>query len=312
MDDVQNSAGSAIPQQPANQSVASKGSGRLTEILAYGVIVLAIAIGLYVWFVFTPPEKGTVFNIVQNDAVIVPSDVPIDENVPKPVDENKNVLKKCSELKGFACSDKSECKAKLLDSNDSTACCSKDCVKLEILKNCSDGTALKSCSTNLPFYCNETVQLIEKCSECGCSSGKICDSSSGKCNLKPEPQISLQKFAVDINKVEQTGNIVVPAKLEYTLRIAASSDNNISYISVVDSNPYNNFESDIFECYKQPYCETRFKIIESLEGKTDFNASIFDSVGKKLDVNKTVTVSGVCGNHKCDSSESKSICPTDC
>ena len=45
-------------------------------------------------------------------------------------------------------------------------------------QKCSDGTPYNQCSTNKPSYC-ENGNLINKCSTCGCPSGKQCQSNGG-------------------------------------------------------------------------------------------------------------------------------------
>jgi chemotaxis protein histidine kinase CheA len=51
-------------------------------------------------------------------------------------------------------------------------------------QKCSDGTLYNQCSVNKPFYC-EAGNLINKCSTCGCPSGKQCQSN-GSCTISPQ------------------------------------------------------------------------------------------------------------------------------
>lgn len=46
---------------------------------------------------------------------------------------------------------------------------------------CNDGTVVQRCSNKKPFYCTATLQLIEKCSLCGCPSGHDCNAYTEKC-----------------------------------------------------------------------------------------------------------------------------------
>jgi hypothetical protein len=53
-----------------------------------------------------------------------------------------------------------------------------------IVQKCSDSTLFKQCSTNKPKYC-DNGNLIDKCSSCGCPSGKQCQSN-GSCTVSPQ------------------------------------------------------------------------------------------------------------------------------
>lgn len=45
---------------------------------------------------------------------------------------------------------------------------------------CSDGTESGECSSTKPKYCDNGT-IVDKCSTCGCTSGKLCNSGTGVC-----------------------------------------------------------------------------------------------------------------------------------
>ena len=49
-------------------------------------------------------------------------------------------------------------------------------------QNCSDGTINNSCSTTKPLYCNSSLNLVNNCTGCGCSSG-VCNITLNICNV---------------------------------------------------------------------------------------------------------------------------------
>jgi hypothetical protein len=47
---------------------------------------------------------------------------------------------------------------------------------------CLDGTLYNQCSINKPKFCERSLQLTNKCNECGCPPGGIC-RSNGICSI---------------------------------------------------------------------------------------------------------------------------------
>lgn len=78
-------------------------------------------------------------------------------------------------------------------------------------QKCNDGTPFNSCSSNKPNYC-QNGSLIEKCQTCGCASGSLCNSTTGKCAVQVIPSKGISLFTgwnlisipLDLNNKEIT------------------------------------------------------------------------------------------------------------
>jgi hypothetical protein len=54
------------------------------------------------------------------------------------------------------------------------------------IPTCSDGTALNTCASNPPFYCDGSGNLVENCAQCGCAGDWVCGSEGTYCVDRPD------------------------------------------------------------------------------------------------------------------------------
>src|SRR3989344_925895 len=165
---------------------------------------------------------------------------------------------------------------------------------LAILGNCKDSTLNNKCSTEKPFFCQNS-ELIRNCSLCGCSPCYLCDSSTNLCELADyceqaqgtceascdSPLIELTLLTESCNAGEMINNNINPAGKSLKLQVELENTNefapltDISTIAYIEGlteagdgffldtiEPLNKFEKDLLLNLPENFDKTKnYKLI---------------------------------------------------
>ena len=77
--------------------------------------------------------------------------------------------------------DDEECKPEIYNCSEQGAICSEGACIISEISNCLDGTTLGECNSTTKLYCDQSLELVENCTACGCDSGYECNESTQEC-----------------------------------------------------------------------------------------------------------------------------------
>ncbi len=271
-----------------------------TFVLILGFVLLALFVGWVVFLTFSQNHPDTDLNAAENAS-------------PK-----TDSPKTCAQLNGFECDSTKVCNADFLDANDSERCCPNECSEPE--KTCSGNVSIKTCLESKPSYCNEDLTISDNCTVCGCAEGFSCNDQTKNCVensppiTPPETPVVFKKFVFDLNGTESEAPSIEAGKM-YTVIVQVFSQDHskkFSAITVVDSNPSNNFDARMVDCYGAFFCEADFNVTERWAGTTDYNAVATATDGSEYNATRRLISLASCGNALCEEGENPTSCSSDC